>query len=63
MDKCPEEKRIKRNEDDIQGIWDKLELLMGKWIPVWVSIVMTAMGTVTGSALTVAFIALKYAGK
>jgi len=60
---CPEEKRIKRNEEDIQDIWGKVDLIMRKWIPVWVSIVMTAMGTITGSALTIAVIVLKYAGK
>jgi len=37
----------------------RLDELMRKWIPVWVALVLTTMGTITGSALTIAVMAVK----
>jgi hypothetical protein len=39
-----------------------LEKALQKFVPVWTTIVLTVMGTVTGSALTCAVMFVKFAG-
>ena len=46
----------------IDQLKEKFDLLMRKWVPVWVTIVLTVMGTITGSALTFASMMIKFAG-
>ena len=38
----------------IEKLKERFDLLMRKWIPVWLAVVLTVMGTITGSALTFA---------
>lgn len=38
----------------INKLKERFDLLMRKWIPVWMAVVLTVMGTITGSALTFA---------
>ena len=43
----------------IEKLKERFDLLMRKWVPVWVTLTLTAMGTITGSALTFAGMLLK----
>ena len=63
MEQCPEEKRIERNEKDIQGIWEKIDDLMHSWIPVWVAVVMSVMTFIAGGSLAFAGMIWKISGK
>lgn len=47
---------------DIGKLKEKFDLLMRKWVPVWVTLLLTVMGTITGSALTFAGMIIKFAG-
>lgn len=44
----------------IDKLKERFELLMRKWVPVWVTLVLTVMGTITGSALTFAGMVFKF---
>lgn len=47
----------------IETLKEKFDLLMRKWVPVWVTLVLTMMGTITGSALTFAMMMIKMSEK
>ncbi len=47
----------------IDKLRERFDLLMRKWVPVWVTITLTLMGTITGSAITFAGMILKFSGK
>lgn len=47
----------------INTLRTKFDEIMHRWIPVWVAIVLTVMGTVTGSALTFAGMIIKFSGR
>jgi len=47
--------------DGINKLREKFDLLMRKWVPAWITLTLTVMGTVTGSALTVAIMIIKFA--
>ena len=57
---------IERLQKDTEDQWahiNGIESALRKLVPVWVTAVMTLMGTLTGSALTVAVMMVKFAGK
>lgn len=58
--------KIERLEKDTNDQWthiNEIEKALRKLVPVWVTAVMTVMGTLTGSALTVAVMMVKFGGK
>ena len=57
------ETRIKRNEKDIQEIWNKLDELMRRFIPVWVASIISLMAFITGCSLTFAGMIIRSAIK
>ena len=61
-----EVENLKKSDNDqwkaINLLREKFDNILRKWIPVWVSIAMTVMGTLTGSALTVAFMMVRISG-
>ena len=67
------EERIGINETEIGNLKDsdekqwssinKMQEFMRKLVPVWVTVVLTAMGMITGSALTFAGMMIKFAGR
>ena len=67
------EERIGINETEVENLkasdekqWETindLQKFMRKLVPIWVTVVLTVMGTVTGSALTFAGMVIKMAGK
>lgn len=48
---------------DIDKLKEKFDLLMRRWVPVWVTLLLMGMGTITGSALTFAGMIIKFSGK
>jgi len=44
----------------IDKLKEKFDLLMRKWVPVWMTLMLTGMGAITGSALTFAAMILKF---
>ena len=49
--------------EHINGLHADFSRLMQRWVPAWVSLVLTVAGFVTGSALTFAGMMIKFAGK
>lgn len=60
------ESEIKTLKQSDQGQWsaiNELRAYMHKLVPIWVTIVLTVMGGITGSALTFAGMIIKMSGK
>jgi|GEM_PF-4169626 len=62
--------RIKHLEESARDQWEHINglqtdfsRLMQRWVPAWVSLVLTMAGFVTGSALTFAGMMIKFAGQ
>lgn len=70
MELCREHSGIKADIDNLKQSdkdqWEHItaiETALPKLVPVWITIVLTVMGAITGSALTFAAMMFKFAGK
>lgn len=58
--------QISTLKDNDNKQWTKLnehDGLFRRYVPIWTTVVLTVMGTLTGSALTFAGMIIKFAGK
>ena len=56
-------KNLRKSDVDQWKHIDAIEARLPKLVPVWVTIILMVMSAVTGSALTVAVMFIKFSGK
>ena len=55
--------RLKQDTTDQWKAIEDLRQFMRKLVPVWVTVVISVLTFITGSALTIAIMVIKFAGK
>lgn len=54
---------LKKSDEAQWSKINQIEKALTRLVPVWVAIVLTVMGTVTGASLSIAVMAFKFSGK